>query len=71
MRTEREIILGLSWIEDCASRGCFTNLIAMCINKLPAVKANLDFTSYMVDFGKKDDEFIMTFSNPTLMSLIQ
>ncbi len=63
LTTEDAKWFGLSWIGDGATikRMPLLNMLAMCGSKPPAVIAILDCTGHMVDGGKKDAEFIMSF----------
>ncbi len=63
MTTENANVFGLSWIGDgiTIKRMPFLNMLAMCRSKPPAVIAILNCTGDMVDGGKKDAEFIISF----------
>ncbi len=63
LTTENANVFGLSWIGDGATikRMPLLNMLAMCGSKPPAVIVILDCTGHMVDSGKKDSEFIMSF----------
>ncbi len=63
LTTENAKWFGLSWIGDGATikRMPLLNMLAMCGSKPPAVIAILDCTGHMVDGGKIDAEFIMSF----------
>ena len=72
LTTENANVFGLSWIGDSATikRMPLLNMLAMCGSKPPAVIAILDCTGHMVDGGKKDAEFIMSFFKSKVDELI-
>ncbi len=60
------LLFGLSWIGDGATikQMPFVNMLVMCGKAATVVVSICDFTSHMVDGGKKEAEFIMEyFSN--------
>ncbi len=71
--TERSDLFGHSCIRNCkiSKRLYLVDILPMRGSKLSAVMAILDCSGHMVGEGKKDAEFIMSFSNPRLMSLMK
>ncbi len=61
--TENKNVFGLSWIRDDATikRMQLLNVFSMCGSKPLSVITIIDFTGHMVDDGKKDVEFIMSY----------